>query len=317
MNSDGAIRVFVSYSWDSPSHCDAVRMLVDRLRKDGIECTLDQYQFPPPPEGWATWMHDQVKIADFVLVICSNGYSQKAERRTPVSGTGVRFESLQVLQELYDANMVNRRYLPVLLEPGSVQTVWEPLRPYHRYIVSTEHGYEELYRTLTGQPHRKPPTVGRVKELSTEDSTSTGFVGQTEGAILSGDWNQARRSLDSLLVWQPNDPRVQCLGALSLIAGRNLAELPEGTLGRVERHLVESRRLDSRAPLPECLLAAIAVDCYLSRGLPSPIKEPEAAFRRSAAQVVEHEIDRLLLHTVRTSDYLRGLIKSDLRGFDQ
>jgi len=42
--------VFISYSHDSPAHRDSVVALSDRLRADGVECRIDQYE-ESPPEG--------------------------------------------------------------------------------------------------------------------------------------------------------------------------------------------------------------------------------------------------------------------------
>ena len=47
-----AIRVFISYSHDSPEHMDRVWNLSERLRGDGIDCVIDQHE-AAPEEGWA------------------------------------------------------------------------------------------------------------------------------------------------------------------------------------------------------------------------------------------------------------------------
>jgi len=44
-------KVFISYSHDSREHKDRVLELSDRLRDDGIDCHLDQYE-ESPAEGW-------------------------------------------------------------------------------------------------------------------------------------------------------------------------------------------------------------------------------------------------------------------------
>ena len=41
-------KVFISYSHDSLEHSNRVRELSDRLREDGIDCILDQYEVSPP-----------------------------------------------------------------------------------------------------------------------------------------------------------------------------------------------------------------------------------------------------------------------------
>jgi hypothetical protein len=65
--------VFISYSHDSESHRAQVLELADRLRLDGIYCSIDQYE-SSPPEGWYRWMFNQIEGADFVLVVATEPY---------------------------------------------------------------------------------------------------------------------------------------------------------------------------------------------------------------------------------------------------
>jgi len=44
-------KVFISYSHDSEEHCQDILQLSDRLRKDGINCLIDQYVNGAPAEG--------------------------------------------------------------------------------------------------------------------------------------------------------------------------------------------------------------------------------------------------------------------------
>lgn len=68
-------KVFVSYSHDSKSNA-RMRRLAERLREDGVDCTIDQYE-DFPPEGWPAWMRRQLQNADFVLVACTRTYFQR------------------------------------------------------------------------------------------------------------------------------------------------------------------------------------------------------------------------------------------------
>src|SRR5262249_28317808 len=52
-------RVFINYSHDSPGHADRVLALAARLRAEGIDCHLDQYE-TSPPEGWPRRSENQV-----------------------------------------------------------------------------------------------------------------------------------------------------------------------------------------------------------------------------------------------------------------
>jgi len=65
-----APKVFISYTHDSPEHIDRVLSLANRLRVEGVDCQLDQYE-QSPPEGWPRWMERQIEWADFVLVVCT------------------------------------------------------------------------------------------------------------------------------------------------------------------------------------------------------------------------------------------------------
>lgn len=47
--------VFISYSQDSLSFADQVLSFANKLRREGIDAILDQYE-EAPSEGWPRWM---------------------------------------------------------------------------------------------------------------------------------------------------------------------------------------------------------------------------------------------------------------------
>jgi hypothetical protein len=47
-------RVFVSYSHDTVEHQERVLTFADRLRADGVDAEIDQYNVAPP-KGWPLW----------------------------------------------------------------------------------------------------------------------------------------------------------------------------------------------------------------------------------------------------------------------
>ena len=65
--------VFISYSHDSEEHQDRVLKFSNKLREEGIDCSIDQYE-DSPAEGWPKWMDRSVKKSDFVLVVCTKTY---------------------------------------------------------------------------------------------------------------------------------------------------------------------------------------------------------------------------------------------------
>jgi len=87
-----ALKVFISYTHDSPEHIDRVLALSNRLRSEGIDCSIDQYE-QSPPEGWPQWCAKQVKQSDLVLVACTETYLRRFEgAEAPGVGLGGTWE---------------------------------------------------------------------------------------------------------------------------------------------------------------------------------------------------------------------------------
>lgn len=162
---DRSIRVFISYSHDNPAHSDAVMKLAGRLREDGIDAWMDAYEVSPP-QGWPQWMLKQVKDAQFVLLVCTKIYQERFEGASPTGkGLGVKFEGATVTQALYEDECQNRKFVPVILKSEDVTHRPVAIRPFTYFNLSTEEGYEQLYRLLTGQPAITPPRIGALKQL--------------------------------------------------------------------------------------------------------------------------------------------------------
>ena len=156
-------KVFISYSHDSSEHLDRVLTLADRLRAEGIDCNLDQYE-PAPAEGWPRWMDKQFEDADFILVICTETYCRRFEgREERGKGLGVKWEGAIISDELYSNEAVNKRFIPVLFSDDDAAHVPQRLRHYMRHLITDSEGYEGLYRHLTNQPRVIKPPVGTMR----------------------------------------------------------------------------------------------------------------------------------------------------------
>ncbi len=157
--------VFLSYSHDSRAHMDRVLELADRLRRDGVDADLDQYE-PSPAEGWPRWSIDRVKEADFVLVVCTETYRRRFDgEAAPGEGKGVTWEGATIRQRLYDRQGRNDKFLPVVLRAADRDHVPQILRGPTIHDLSAEDGYEDLYRLLTGQPATPRPELGSRRRL--------------------------------------------------------------------------------------------------------------------------------------------------------
>jgi len=85
-------KVFISYSHDSDEHAKRVRDLSGRLRNQGVDCIIDQYD-PFPPAGWPLWMTDHIDNDDFVLIVCTKTYYCRAmNKEVQGKGRGVKWE---------------------------------------------------------------------------------------------------------------------------------------------------------------------------------------------------------------------------------
>src|SRR2546423_12249605 len=109
------LKVFISYSHDSHEHESRVLALANRLRNDGIDALLDQYE-SFPSRGWIDWMRRQIRDTHFILVVCTKTYKRRwdGDEKTGV-GLGATYEGQIIQQLLYDAGGVNERFVPVLM----------------------------------------------------------------------------------------------------------------------------------------------------------------------------------------------------------
>ncbi|MDV6347941.1 toll/interleukin-1 receptor domain-containing protein [Nitrosomonas sp. Is35] len=159
-------RVFISYSHDSDTHRAFVHNLANDLRRDGLDCQIDQYVNGFPPEGWQRWMENQIEQADFVLIVCTPLYLQRYRGIDPDGGRGVNFEGVVISQTLYDHYYRNTKFIPVIPERGSLSDVPLPLKGFTTYKLPQD--YTALYRLLTDQHATPAPEIGGMIYLPPE-----------------------------------------------------------------------------------------------------------------------------------------------------
>jgi tetratricopeptide (TPR) repeat protein len=136
-----------------------VLALANRLRADGIDAVLDQYE-SFPPEGWDLWGQRQIQAARFVLMVCTQTYRRRYDgEEEPGKGLGATSEAGFIRQILYDAGGVNEKFLPVLLTDADNEHIPLGLQRYHHFSLYAEQGYEELRLHLTGQSRVRKPAL--------------------------------------------------------------------------------------------------------------------------------------------------------------
>ena len=162
--------VFISYShnYDRLDYKAQILALADRLRDDGIDCSVDQYE-QSPAKGWQRWMLDRFDWADFVLVACSEEYDLRFRgNEAEGKGKGATWEGGVIMQELYDQG-ANSKFIPIILNSEDSKFIPSPLGSATYYAVWNNDGYNSLYRRLTNQHETPAPVIGKVKQLPVRD----------------------------------------------------------------------------------------------------------------------------------------------------
>ena len=157
--------VFISYSHDSPEHIRAVLALSNRLRTDGVDAALDQYE-TSPPEGWPRWMEKKIRDSKYVVLVCTETYYDRVMKPDKDgAGHGVMWESNLIYQQLYDAGSVNIKFVPMVFRSTDKRFVPDPLRGSTIHSLDAGDGYDRLYAQLTDTPLVPKPPLGKRRPL--------------------------------------------------------------------------------------------------------------------------------------------------------
>ncbi len=155
--------VFISYSHDSEEHQQNVLSLADRLRDEGIDCIIDQYE-ESPSEGWVRWAINQIEEADFVLVVCTEQYSQLfVGKGETIDGQAANWQGAIITQTIYDSQANNTKFIPITFSAQDFAHIPVILRSTTSYAIDTD--YEQLYRRLTNQFATPMPALGAIQQL--------------------------------------------------------------------------------------------------------------------------------------------------------
>jgi hypothetical protein len=154
--------VFLSYSHDSALHAARVLELAQRLRAEGIDCWIDQFE-QGPAEGFPRWMTQQINRADVVLIVCTPTYRRRFDGlEAQGEGLGVTFEGYLILQELYDASMRQRKFIPIVLPQSTREDIPQALRGTESFDIPGS--YDLLVEQIFGVGDVAPHPLGTPAE---------------------------------------------------------------------------------------------------------------------------------------------------------
>ncbi|MCK1236787.1 toll/interleukin-1 receptor domain-containing protein [Streptococcus uberis] len=139
-------KVFISYSWDSIEHKEWVKELANKLLDNGIDVTIDQYDLELG-DRLPQFMETQIRASDYILIICTEKYKQKADART----NGVGYESHIISGELFSNNN-DRKFIPIVRSEHVSEVLPTFLQGKMAINLgnNTEEDFQDLLTTLFG-----------------------------------------------------------------------------------------------------------------------------------------------------------------------
>jgi hypothetical protein len=148
-------KAFLSYAWEGDYMKEWVKSFAIRLRADGVESILDQWE-TVPGDHLSSFMERAVRESDFVVVVCTPTYKRKSDQGIG----GVGYEGSIMTGELV-TGASRRKFIPTL-RLGT----WTEAAPSWLlgsfYVDLTgdpfsENSYKELLDTVLDRREKAPP----------------------------------------------------------------------------------------------------------------------------------------------------------------
>jgi len=169
-------RVYISYSHTSQEHKIHIRHLGERLRNDGVDVKLDQWDLKTGQDK-LDFMEQMVKdpMVSKVLVCSDKAYAEKADKRRSGVGTETQIISKKIYEKV-DQN----KFIPIVFEFDSSctpPTAYLPVFLQNRiYIdfstrVKMSDNYDILLREIFGRPLHPKPELGKPPAYIFEETT--------------------------------------------------------------------------------------------------------------------------------------------------
>lgn len=157
---DGIVKVFISYSWDDQNHINWVKEFSACLRSHGFDVTLDQWHLIPGDQ-LTEFMEKSVRESDYVLVVCTQKYKERSNKREG----GVGYEGDIITSEIL-TNKNHRKFIPILRQPPWDNSAPTWMKGKYYIDLSSPSIYQEnfdrLISTLNGASTMAPP-IGKTK----------------------------------------------------------------------------------------------------------------------------------------------------------
>ena len=143
-------KVFISYSHDSPEHKQWVSELAARLRHNGVDAILDQWDLGPG-DDITLFMESGLMNSDRVLVICTDTYVSKAN----AGEGGVGYERMIVTAQLIQ-NLGTNKFIPVICQASGEEKTPTFLATRMYIDLRDESQFEAEFDKLLHELHQEP-----------------------------------------------------------------------------------------------------------------------------------------------------------------
>ena len=168
-------KCFISYSWDSDDHKDWVRRLAAELQRKGVVTYLDQWDVHPGMD-LTKYMESCIRESDFVLLVCTPIFAQKAN----TGRGGVGYEKSIVTGEIFEGAASPKKFVP-LLRKGSPRDSLPSYLKSRAYIDfrndnMLDPSLETLLRHLYQAPKYVRPLLGSKPDLPTQGSEQPAVI---------------------------------------------------------------------------------------------------------------------------------------------
>jgi hypothetical protein len=191
-------QAFLSYALESDSHANWVFNLATKLQESGVRIILDQWDLPLGSDQFY-FMERSIEKSNFVIVICTPTYAQRANSREG----GVGYET-RVISGEFAKKIESRKFIPVLRSGD-----WDSSAPLY---LKSIHGvdlrgeayskiqFEKLVRALHCEPV-EPPPLGPKPAFSIQPRTPA-----TAGGLAEPPKVGIRDPQPNSLAWSDSDP---------------------------------------------------------------------------------------------------------------
>lgn len=149
-------KVFISYCWTSEAYKAFVLNLAKKLRSDGIDVILDQWDLRPGHDMFA-FMEQSIIQSDKVLILCDKAYAAKADAREG----GVGNETTIITPDVYGHHK-QEKFIPVIVESfDSIPSYLRSRLGIDFRAARRNEGYQELLRTIFNKHVIIKPELGK------------------------------------------------------------------------------------------------------------------------------------------------------------